>query len=336
MSNDNQNIICPNCEKNSGTGKFCQECGQKNKELNLNLFTIFGNFFSIIFNIDNQFIRTIKAVVIPSELANNFILGKRKYFLGPFRFFLYSWTILALVISTNSDKGFINDIEEGYDTVSSYDTLANNTIVKKDFIITLNKRDFRFTDDVNKYQEATNKDEEVILNKDIDSLDLDQLYQKYNIKKWYEKLLIKRAKKFDDRSLKTILQFAVDNLIWLFFFVIPFSALFLLLYFYRSKRYYSEHILYLMYLFSVLFLFLSLSLIFEILIPTGGFMEKVGDYLSMILLILFPFYSYFSMKRFYKKSWRKTLMIWILYLFTNSLLFLIGGVFYFILSIILF
>ncbi len=331
MQNNNEIKLCPNCEKDAGSGKYCQECGQKNTPLKLNLITLFGDFFSIVFNLDNKFFRTLRAAFVPAKLANAFIQGKRKLYLHPFRFFFYAWLLLALAITTGfgSENSAKIEISEGL----KKDSINVNSVNNDDFHIKVRDNNYLFTSDSTKYLKET-QDTIVILYQDLESLEEKELFEKYNINSWIEKLVVKKVGDFKSDAPKmivSILTFLQQNMIWLFLFVMPFSAIGLALLFWRSKKYYSEHILYLMYLFSVLFIIMAIFV----------FLGQIVDYtpiVAFLLLSLVLFYIYFSfrsMKKFYQRSTRSTLWKWIVYLWGNVFLFLIGSLFYLVLSFLL-
>ncbi len=344
MTDTNQPTICPNCGADPGTGKFCHECGQKNKPTQLNLKTIFGEFFSILFNIDNQFFRTVKAAVIPGKLATEFGKGKRKTYLHPLRFFFYSWILFALLLQWNVD---LKD-----DTQNSSDQLlqeniqvpadsTNHVTGKKDldsFKTKLGKADFNinlgigtemwFVSDSTKLKPRTDS-VIYILSSDLKLLTKDSLYRKYEITHWVDKFKIDRAKRVDEGFLGLV-NYMMEHFIWLFFAVIPFSALWLWLLFGRSKKYYAEHILYLLYLFGMLFLFFTIALLSTYLPDTLTLIVVGGLWLLLIV------YSFLSLKNYYGQGGFKTFIKWNAYLLVNFILFLIFTILFSVLSAALF
>lgn len=344
MSESNHQHTCPNCGRDPGIGKFCAECGQKNRPTKLNLRTIFGELFSILFNLDNQFFRTLGAALIPGKLATEFVKGKRKTYLHPLRFFFYSWIFLALLMnwSITDNSNTSSKKEEILDSILKLNIGSNEISLNKKSIDSLTKvfkrkdlnidfgigTNLKFTSDSSKLLPPTDT-LKTILFSDLDQLEKDSLYQKYNITSWFDKFKIERAKRFD-AGFTDIFQYMLDHFIWLFFAVIPFSALWLWLLFGRSKKYYAEHILYLLYLFSVLFIFIILSIIANYL-P-----EEVSNLAFVTLWLGFSAYSYFSLKNYYGQGHLKTFFKWNAYLLINFLLFVIFTVFFSILSAALF
>jgi len=333
MLNNQENKLCPNCDKAPGTGKYCQECSQKNTPLKLNLLTIFGDFFAIVFNLDNKFFRTLRAAFVPGKLAKSFIQGKRKLYLNPFRFFFYSWVLLALVINTDfgNKNSFQDGISDGWDSYSTRDSAKVIVANNDDFHIQFMNKRYHFTSDTAKYN-ASQKDTTIILYQDLESLEEKELFNKYNINTWFEKLFIKRVKKFKSGSFGSLITFLQKNLIWLFFFVIPFSAISLSILFRRSKKYYSEHILYLMYLFSVLFIVMS---IFIFLGQIALYTNPIIAFLLIVLVLFYISYSFRSMKAFYQRSTKMTVWKWFIYLFGNYIIFGMGSLIYLVMSLLL-
>ncbi len=333
MQDNNEIRLCPNCEKSPGTGKFCPECGQKNTPLKLNLITLFGEFFSIVFNLDNKFFRTLRAAFVPAKLANAFIQGKRKLYLHPFRFFFYAWLLLALAINVDfgNKNSFKDGISEGWNSHSLSNSVKDNFANNDDFHIQFMNKRYYFTSDTTKYNPIS-QDTTVILYQDLESLEEKEFYKKYNISTWVEKLFLKRIKNFKNGSFSSIITFLQQNMIWLFLFVMPFSAISLSFLFWRSKKYYSEHILYLMYLFSVLFIIMA---IFTFLGQIANYTHPVVAFLLLSLVLFYIYFSFRSMQQFYQRSARSTLWKWTVYLCGNLFLFGIGSLFYIVLSFFL-
>ena len=211
--------------------------------------------------------------------------------------------LLNSILKINIDS---NDISLNKKSIDSLTNVLKRKDLNIDFGIGAK---LRFTSDATKLALPTDT-LKVILFSDLDQLSKDSLYQKYNITSWIDKFKIERAKRFD-AGFTDIFQYMLDHFIWLFFGVIPFSALWLWLLFGRSKKYYAEHILYLLYLFSVFFFFIILG-IFANYIP-----NDTSDWAFIILRLGFSVYSYFSLKNYYGQGHLKTFFKWNAYLFFN-------------------
>ncbi len=344
MTKPNQQHVCPNCGTQPINGKFCHECGQKNKPTRLNLGTIFGELFSVFFNLDNQFFRTLGAAFIPGKLATEFALGKRKSYLHPIRFFFYSWLLFALLMNwsistepnapSTKEKLLNSLVKISMDSTKisidhkSIDSLTK-VLKRKDLNIGFGiGADLRFTSDSTKLTHSSDT-LKTILFSDLDQLSKDSLYHKYNITNWVDKFKIGRVKRLD-ANFMDIFQYMLDHFIWLFFAVIPFSALFLWLLFGRSKRYFAEQIIYLLYLFPMLFIGIILGII-------ASYLPYNASNLAFILLWLgFSAYSYFSLKNYYRQGHLKTFFKWNAYLLFNIALFIVFTIWYSIISAALF
>ncbi len=344
MPDSMPNMVCPNCGSHPGTGQFCPSCGQKNKPTRLNLGTIFGELFSVLFNLDNQFFRTLGAAFIPGKLATEFALGKRKSYLHPVRFFFYSWLLFALILNwtIEPDKKTPTKKEHRFSAIFKLKNDSTSVPVNQDVLDSpgqeLKKDDFQmhfgfgrdlhFVADSSKVIPA-NDSLITVWYDDLENLSKDSLFHKYEITNWLDKFKLERAQRIDE-SFMDIFQYMLDHFIWLFFAVIPFSALFLWLLFGRTKRYYAEHILYLLYLFSVIFIFLTIVAFLDAL-PIN-----VSWIVVLLLMLALTFYSYWSMKKYYGQGHLKTFFKWNAYLLVNFFLFLIFTVFYAIVSSALF
>ena len=339
MTDTHQIPTCPNCGSDPKNGLYCPNCGQKNKPTKLNLGTIFGELFGILFNLDNQFFRTIKAAIIPSKLATEFGKGKRKTYLHPLRFFFYSWVLFALLLNFSfgaDSNNFANSVIKLNLNDSTKVTINQHTIdslkgeiKNKDFYVySLFGSKIHFISDTAKLLPPSDT-LKTILYSDFNDLSPDSLFHKYSITGWADKFIINRTKRID-KGFGDIFKYMLDHFIWLFFAVAPFSALWLWLLFGRSKKYYAEHVLYLLYLFGMLFLFFSTAILASYL---PGAVANISIVILWFLLIL---YSYFSLKNYYGQGGFKTFVKWNAYLLFNLVLFIIFTVFFSIISAALF
>ncbi len=348
-------ITCPNCQQGKGEGKFCASCGQKNDLPKLRLRSVLGDFFSVVFNFDNLFFRTLAGGLYPSRLAKTYIRGARKKYLNPFRFFFYAWLAYALVsqfdkvidvkFDTQDDthSSFIEDImtpntdtirqeEEGVigllDEMFIDDTEEVDTVVDETFnIYTRSGYVISLVLDSFDLKPSTDSSKTILLS-DLRKLPSDSLYQKYDVRHWRDKFALGRAKRID-KGAASIINYLKDHVIWLIFGVIPFSALWLKLLFWRSKRFYVEHVLYLLYLYAMFFEFL-------VLLHLVNKLPSAMSFVSVLVVIGIMLYSYFSMKYFYEKGYVKTFFTWLLYLLGNSFIYIIIAAIYLVVSIAIF
>ncbi|MDZ7881151.1 MAG: DUF3667 domain-containing protein [Saprospiraceae bacterium] len=124
----------------------------------------------------------------------------------------------------------------------------------------------------------------------------DEIIEKYKVEGFLKKIITKQAIKVTQEA-GGLIHFLMGKLFWATVTMIPALALFLLLLYWRRKRYYVEHIVFLLHFNTAAFL---------VLIPVLW----VSKYWNNILPIYFGWLGIHfiaSVKRYYQQNWVKTL-----------------------------
>ena len=95
---------CPNCGHQPFDTPFCPECGQRKlTERDFKVSALAGDFFNGFLNLDNAFLRTIKAVCTkPASYLQEYVNGARKKYISPIRIFLIAnaWYFVFTAVNT--------------------------------------------------------------------------------------------------------------------------------------------------------------------------------------------------------------------------------------------
>lgn len=79
------------------SGEWCHICGQHVKDTRITIRNAISNFFATILNIETGFLNTVfKMTVEPGTVISDFINGKTKPYLSPFRFAFTTLTMLLI------------------------------------------------------------------------------------------------------------------------------------------------------------------------------------------------------------------------------------------------
>ena len=99
---------CLNCNVTlQGDENFCPSCGQRNNINRLSFKLFVDEFFGDFFSYDSRLWGTVFPLILkPGKVAYDFVLGKRKEFVNPFRTYLTVSLIFFLTY------GFINTINQ--------------------------------------------------------------------------------------------------------------------------------------------------------------------------------------------------------------------------------
>jgi hypothetical protein len=125
----------------------------------------------------------------------------------------------------------------------------------------------------------------------------EEIIEKYKIKGFWQRLGIKQGLKATQDS-GNLIHFYMGKLFWATVSVIPLLALFFSLMYRRAKRYYVEHIVFLLHFNTAAFL---------VLIPVlwaSNYNEKIIPIYALWFMIHFVA----SLKNYYRQSWGKTLV----------------------------
>jgi hypothetical protein len=333
ISEGTQSRKCLNCDKAIGPdASFCKYCGQKTRGVSLDFKTLISDLWTSIFNLDNTFFRSLKMMWAPWKLTRYYVEGKRKSFLNPVRLFLiclllHFGVLTSIATFDNRFLGTGNEytklersklFEKHIHLLNNYDR-ANTEVC--DYADTLNKVLFGNTDvlhnqKLNFLENTTfyNKKYDITL-QDAIELQPEQLFKKYNITEWWEKLLIKQVIRFNlDKA--GALKYAMQNIAWGVIPVVFLLALIFKLMYIRQKRYYAEHLVFLMNVHSVSFLLVTVFIPLTALIQ--GNVDLPG-YLFLSVMALF----YISMYKYYGQGFLKTFAKYIIAGFSYLLLVLI-------------
>lgn len=263
---------CQNCGYRD-RGNFCSNCGQSFTELNRPLKDILAEVGDIV-NLDRRIIRSIFPFLFkPGFLTREYLAGKRKTYMSPFRLYLLLSLLFFFLAQATSKR----ITEAGDDWVSiSTDTL--NTGVKDDSLaIELLRNDS-------------------IFKVDIDSLDVNKSVRKAKRRKRL------REGAIDALTNKTIfLQNFYRTISYVLFLLMPVFALLLKLLYIRRRVFYIEHLMFSINMHSYMLLVFSLMIILSLII------KENGEYIALIF-ILVPVYFTAGMKRFYKQALWKIIL----------------------------
>ena len=321
----NQEHPCLNCgHPITQTDKFCPQCGQGTDEHLMTFKELVSHFFNSFTNLDNSAFQTVKYIARPWKLTQFYVEGKKKSFLNPIRVFLILMLFhFGLIFSSINfgkfsfenelsqkaelHKMYTNykEIEKAYigqcdsmkmmiDTTlfSSYDTLNKDTL----FPISTPTRSYR------------------ISAHDILEMDQDSINKKYHFTKFTEKLFAKQIIK-SAKDLSSTLQYMLGNFMWVIILSILTLAGFFKLIYYKSKKTYVEHLVFLLNVHS--FAFLVNTILFYI---NSSFFDLDWKYYILFFFIpstifFISLYKYYQQRKFI--TFLKSTMSCFVYTMTN-------------------
>ena len=267
---------------------FCSNCGQKRMEReDMSFRHLIGESFLDYFHFDSKFFRTIIPLIIrPGMLTSEYMKGKRKSYVEPFKLFLVISVIYFLLLPFS---GRTREPENAgrialTDTITKRITgkiKARNSVSFSLHGVTLGKRGI---DSVKKQ---------------IDTIGLDGYVAKNFAKESvWTRIFVKQALKImigTGESFVTVLEHTASKLIFLF---IPVFAALLKLLYIRKKRLYFEHLIFSLHLHAFIFLIFILNLL-------TGLVWHVNMFIILLIILI---YGFIALKKYYGQTFGKTLM----------------------------
>lgn len=239
-----------------------------------------GDSFLDYFHFDSRLINTLRPLLFnPGWLTLEFMKGKRKSFVEPFKLFLVISLIYFIILPFSGEKST--------EKTTTEDTSAKAATEKK-----ANKSHYSIQG------LPINDAERDSMRQEIDSIGVKQYVEKHHGKEpGWAKLLMRQSYKImvsTGQSFTTVLEHTASKLI---FVLIPVFALLLKLFYLRRKRLYFEHMIFSLHLHSFFFLTMLLFML-------AGFFVNLS---ILWLILVFLVYGFLALKQYYQQSFRKTL-----------------------------
>jgi hypothetical protein len=297
---------------------YCSHCGQENIEIREDALHMITHAVADYFHFESKFFGTIKPLLLqPGYLSRLYVAGKRVCFIHPIRLYIFISIVFFLVILSQGKKS-PEEVEQNTTAVSTKEDMEataklenlekelNNpaiTQAKRDSLIKIMVKEFRgefykpknFT---GSSEWLDKKDTTVAAyenrQKSLSAKEKDNFIKHYIARRTLELQKYPNAK-------EKIQEEILHNIPKMMFILLPLFALILKVVYFRSKKYYYEHLIYSFHVHSALFLS------FLILAACKWFFHlfyDISDTLGFIWSIYILWYIYRSLRTFYgSKRW---------------------------------
>lgn len=270
--------ICLNCRRSLDiSDRFCSYCGQKNSSKALTLKELLLEFFSGLVSYDSRFRKSVTALACsPGKLSREYIQGKRIGYVNPFRFFISTAIVFFLVVSwINRDE--FRDVN----VLAAEDKAENSKIFKSELGFDSHSEASRITDYLQEHPKAK-------YDETLEALGLEESLMnslKFNFIFGYNRLV-------EDPS--GFINFLLPKFPFFLFFFIPLFTVFNRLIYIRRKIPYTHHLVF----------NYNQQTVFLILLFFAFIIDFIGLW---IWLLIYVFYLYKSMRKFYSQRRFKTI-----------------------------
>ena len=327
---------CKNCDHPFGTSyNYCPNCGLKQTD-ELTVKALFNNTLKNYLTFDARFFKSLKPLFSkPGYLPKAFIKGKRLVYLHPAQFYLFSTIVFFFLFSFQANKqadqlniGVAKIMADNKKTLSAEEKLEkqkNDSLAKvrlrktiADKVAFLGYTEPQIDSLLVEESDAKSSNVEMDYNESkVDSLiaieaEDSVIYKEMGMdkdpsfiqEKWYKQML----KFHKNPKGGLIYKRFVDSIPIALFFLLPFFALLLKLFF--SNINYVRHLVFSFYYYAFLFLTFSFVLGINYLYDNSNIIDTLIVLSTFIYLVI-------AIKKFHNKSWftsiYKTFLITSLY-----------------------
>lgn len=331
---------CLNCSA-TVLGRYCQHCGQENVEMKQSFWQMLKHFVYDIFHFDGKFFETLKYLIVkPGLVAKQYSEGKRESYLNPIRMYLFisaiTFILLPLfsriertmenvhILATPSER--LNEASRNYqlikDDPNNQEALQNLTLLMDSTVFLRLKNVSDSTPGARIFK--------------IGSKEFKAVPVKESLIFPEDTWLNKRAsatmrKKFKEEggnlnklitSQSTIL---FKMLPYMLFLSLPIFAFILKALYNKNRFYFSDHSVFTLYHYISTFFVIVLLLFLNPLVKLVHLDPLTFLYIPFFALLML--YLLLELKFFYKESWTKTLLKFLMVIISSfatiALLFLV-------------
>ncbi|MCI0516973.1 MAG: DUF4286 family protein [Woeseiaceae bacterium] len=330
---------CLNC-KTPLSGQYCANCGQRARSRLISLWELVRDAFGDLFELDSRLWRTmIPLFARPGLLTRDYLEGRRVRFMPPFRTYLVLSIIFFLIAFSNPKKDLqiLFEPEETESTTvtdSATDTGGDEAPSGQEVLEQLEEAGVELSEeDKEELKQATEGLSINLSDGTAESAcELDD-FENTQMPPWLAKRLTKErllrvCEKVTANNGRDFLNQLLDKVPAALFFLLPLMALVLKILYPLSKRYYVEHLLFVVHFHAFFFLVLTLQIL---LARTGPLVAiPAGAVNTAIVAISFyiPVYLYKAMRRVYGQghllTLPKYLMLVVAYAIGFSLVLLVA------------
>lgn len=344
--------VCPNCDHTQDQDfLYCPECGQHARESKITFFSLIGEVFSNVLNLDASLYRSFFWLPIPAYLSKRYVKGERKRYLNPVRFFFFSMLLFFALLVAIIDFSFFEETnheqwikiersemlstfesEIKKNTYESLDSAMIDSLRKELFAgVKLPELDTLFDGSINGDSSKIQFDiGEKILRKDLFQKPIDDIIKEYSDKTWFEKLVMGQMIRVS-RDFKGALSFFVGNGIWVFVAGIFFLSFVMKFMYLTKKKYLIEHSILLFHTHAFAFVVGIVVLLLAKIFTNADPLEFVAGGILMSFL-----YVILSIKSYYRQGWIITLFKFLVITFFYAVIMVILMGLVLLLSIIFF
>lgn len=310
----------PNC-LNCGTrlrGQYCGVCGQRARNRLISLWELISEAFGDLFEIDSRLWRTLIPLLSrPGRLTRDYLEGRRARYMPPFRTYLVLSLIFFVVafFDPRDDLSLLFEPEPEPTPEELAEKKSEVDEAKQEILDELAKEGI-IVDDTISDEQAVEVNEAIAQaaeksdggfniqidddtgNCDINGGDLNELPEWFKRRYTPERLktVCERVTADSGKAFAGLLR---DNIPVALIVLLPLMALVLKILYPLSRRYFVEHLLFVVHYHAFFFLILTLQILFARLAALIRLPEAIAMLAIVAASFYIPVYLYMAMRRVY-------------------------------------
>ncbi len=312
-------LRCQNCNAVL-LGKFCVACGQPNHSYAAPLLADIQDFFGNHFGFDTKFFRSVMPLLFrPGFLSREYSAGRRVRYINPLRLYIFSSIVFFLVAWNVTSPNFFHfdNSGRGVKSAQAPEPAAALTAVQQreirasPYLSAAQKQALLSGTPAGAPQTKTVPDAPrtpsaaggtaapapgVTINGIPDSDNMVHftiLWRKIDMPKNQFEAQVSRA-----------IQSYLPKLMFVF---LPLVALLLKLFYLRSRRYYTEHLIFALHNHAFIFVIMLVMVLANLLGKQSAWATTPAHYLNVVLGWYIAIYVFLAMLFYYRQSFIKTL-----------------------------
>lgn len=305
---------CLNCGTTL-TGQYCGNCGQRARSRLISIWELMQEAFGDLLELDSRLWRTlIPLTVRPGQLTRDYLEGRRARFMPPFRTYLVLSIFFFLIafFDPREELGIFFEPEADVATEPAEDGQSADEIrdevlseLVAEGILSAEEAQLDGGDETTSADEDDGPEFRVsIAGTEASTEDDCANIEIEDMPDWLAtRLTPERLKAVCERMIaddgRAFLGKLLDNAPAGLFILLPLMALMLKILYPLSKRYYVEHLLFVIHYHAFIFLILSLQIVIGRLASMAGLPEGLMAITITAVSLYIPIYLYKSMRRVY-------------------------------------
>lgn len=285
---------CLNCGARL-SGQYCGQCGQRSRSRLISLWELVSDAFGDLFELDSRLWRTLVPLVLrPGRLTHDYLLGRRARYMPPFRMYLVMSLIFFVVafFDPSAQLGLLFEEPQALptpDATASPDSVPDGVAPEPP------------ADEPAALRLTMDNSGEGGLECSVDPSDVSDLPDWLARRLTAERLqhICERAQLDNGRAL---FNEVIDNVPTALIVLLPLMALVLKALYPLSRRYYVEHLLFVVHFHAFFFLVLALQILFSRLATVAGLPEVVSVLALVATSLYIPVYLFVAMRRVYAQG----------------------------------